>query len=268
MIPGNSQLHRPVLSHRIKRLCVSLVRPAPRRNQEQKAELLTRLAAHNNLPKLKVKNVEKLRGIPSFYQSQRAMARVHAKAPGGNGFDGAGILVHDSDELISFAESHGVTCCPGESGELADEKVTYVTHCFYGDVGLIEKIDNSNLITAQFDLDGDNLGPIRPHTSGDPNAMLDVDKDVLAVLLSDSAKLSLGIPRPYVQLTWTNGQQPTLVALDVAPERLPYFTPDEDARLGKLFYEARARMMVPIAEQGALTPRIPGGVFVKELERV
>lgn len=263
MTTGNWQAPKQSLRQRIRRLRSKGAEPTSEQKRAQKVELLARLAAQENLPKVQTKNVEKLRGIPSFYQAQRSMARVHAKAPDGNGFDGAGIFKRDSEELVLFAKSHGVAY---RLSEVETDTVTYITHCFYSDVGMIEKVDGS--VVSQFDTNGENLGSIRPQMPGDPGATLDLDYGALDSILSGSAKLSVAIPRPYVQLTWSGGSMPVLVALDVAPERLPYLTREEDARLGRLFYDARARMMIRIARQGGLAPRVPGGVFVKESDRV
>lgn len=231
------------------------------RLREERLTVQQELGAQHDqrvLPRLRV---EKTNGVASFVVGQRMMQRIHRRAADpAAGLDGVGAVFADPEQTARFARSHGVPVA--EADEVGRDGAGLVVHAFKGEVGLVELrgADGVRHLTA----DGTDPGDVRPATTYDPDLPAPAG---LEQICAWSAVLSAAVPRPYVQLRWSDGPEPRLVGIDVDPDRIPVLTPEWDQRLGKAFDEAYARMLMQPFRGGGLDNRVPGGTFSYE-ERV
>lgn len=226
--------------------------------REQRLALQQELGAMQGksvLPRLKV---EKTNGVPSFIVSQRMMQRVYGRAEDpAAGLDGIGTVFADSAETAKYATSHGVPSL--EPHDSATEP-TIIAHSFKGQVPLVEVHGPQGV--RHFEINGTDPGDIRPSATYDgeipePKGLSDIG--------SWSKRLSRFIPRPYVQIHWTEtAEGPRLHHVDVDPDRIPVLTPEWDKKLGLAFDGAYARFLKQPFRRGGLDNRVPGGTFVPE----
>lgn len=202
------------------------------------------------LPRLKV---EKTNGVPSLVAGARMMQRVHAKADDPNaGIDGAGTLFADAARTETFARSHGLRLAIDLEGEACA-----IVHAFKGKTPLVELRvgDGVKHVTPG----GRDVGDIRPGSRYDSGIQVPA---WLRSIVRASQTLSAPIPRPYVQIGWTERDgTPVLTGVDVAPVRIPVMNDEWDQRLGKAFDSGHARMLLQPYAAGALDNRVPGGTF-------
>lgn len=228
-------------------------------NEERTALKAERLALQQRLgeqhgkrvlPRLKV---EKTNGVASFVVGARMMQRVHARAEDPQaGLDGAGTVFADAARTEAFARSHGVTCPVRFEAE-----PDVIVHAFKGDVPLVELREGGRVrhVTPE----GTDPGDVRPGVRYSTEIAV---PGSLEDLLAASETLSAHLPRPYVQIGWNVGSgTPVLTGVDASPDRVPVFDAEWDARLGKAFDAAHARMLMQPHRVGALANRAPDGIF-------
>ena len=212
------------------------------------------------LPRLKV---EKTNGVSTFVVSQRMMQRIYGRGEDpAAGLDGIGTVFADTAETAKYATSHGVPSLAGEGGAEAvgDAEPTIIAHSFKGAVPLVEVHGPGGV--RHFEINGTDPGDIRPAATYDaeipePKGLSDIG--------SWSKRLSRFIPRPYVQIHWTEtAEGPRLHHIDVDPDRIPVLTPEWDKKLGLAFDGAYARFLKQPFRRGGLDNRVPGGTFVPE----
>lgn len=213
------------------------------------------------LPRLKV---EKTNGVPTFVVSQRMMQRIHGRAEdSAAGLDGIGTVFADAVETARYATSHGVPSLEGEGLSSQAEggtEPTIIAHSFKGAVPLVEVHGSGGV--RHFEINGTDPGDIRPAATYDaeipePTGLSDIG--------AWSKRLSRFIPRPYVQIHWTEtAEGPRLHHVDVDPDRIPVLTPEWDKKLGLAFDGAYARFLKQPFRRGGLDNRVPGGTFVPE----
>ncbi len=214
------------------------------------------------LPRLKV---EKTNGVPTFVVSQRMMQRIYGRAEdAAAGLDGIGSVFADPAETARYATSHGVPSLAAEEGvtpqSAGGAESTIIAHSFKGAVPLVEVHGAKGI--RHFEINGTDPGDIRPAATYDaeipePKGLSDIG--------AWSKRLSRFIPRPYVQIHWTETDEgPRLHHIDVDPDRIPVLTPEWDKKLGLTFDGAYARFLKQPFRRGGLDNRVPGGTFVPE----
>lgn len=226
--------------------------------RQQRLALQQELGARQGksvLPRLKV---EKTNGTPSFIVSQRMMQRIYGRAEDATaGLDGIGTVFADSAETTKYATSHGV---PSLEDQDAATEPTIIAHAFKGQVPLVEVHGPQGI--RHFEINGTDPGDIRPAVTYDSSIP---EPTGLSDIGSWSKRLSRFIPRPYVQIHWTETSEgPRLHHVDVDPDRLPVLTPEWDKKLGLSFDGAYARYLKQPFRRGGLDNRVPGGTFVPE----
>lgn len=223
----------------------------------QRLEVQETLGAQHGkrvLPRLKV---EKTNGVPSFVVGQRMMQRVFRRTEDpAAGLDGVGAVFADRVGTTRFARSHGVPIAADEAAP------GLLVHAFQGEVGLVEVVgaDGVRHLTP----DGNDPGDIRPAVRHDPELPV---PEHLAQICAWAGTLSAHIPRPYVQLHWTTGPDPSLVRIDPDPDRIPVLEPEWDERLGAFFDGAYARFLLQPYRSGGLDNQVPDGAPSDEEER-
>ena len=155
------------------------------------------------------------------------------------------------------SDRHGV---PSLEDQDAATEPTIIAHAFKGQVPLVEVHGPQGI--RHFEINGTDPGDIRPAVTYDSSIP---EPTGLSDIGSWSKRLSRFIPRPYVQIHWTETSEgPRLHHVDVDPDRLPVLTPEWDKKLGLSFDGAYARYLKQPFRRGGLDNRVPGGTFVPE----
>lgn len=202
------------------------------------------------LPRLKV---EKTNGVASLVVGARMMQRIHAQAADPSaGIDGAGAVFSDAARTETFVRSHGVRL-----GLDFGAEPQIVVHAFKGRTPLVELRRDGAV--RHVTPGGKDPGDIRPGATYDPEIPV---PEQLGRVVRASRTLSAHVPRPYVQIGWSERDAAVvLTSIDVAPAQVPWLTPEWDERLGKAFDSGHARMLMQPYASGALDNRTPDGVF-------
>lgn len=219
----------------------------------QRKELLTKFGERHGRKYRKLANFERHQDVPSFVVGQRMMQRIHRHAADpAAGIDGAGALFADRGATRDFLDSHGLTYAPDAAGDLS-----IVVHAFHGEVGLVE-VRNGEFV-RHVQADGSDPGDIRSAFGYDRSLPV---PERLEAIVASAVTLSAHVSRPYAQIQFTVDAE--IVAVDVDPDRVPVLTDEWDERLGLMFDRSYARTMLQPLRAGALSNRVPGGVFEPE----